>query len=73
MESLLFTVRLPKLMNLKFLSFILLLSMLGHALPAKNSLPPLEKGKVAKTVEELWSGYDPRAEPPGCANHSGVG
>ena len=50
-------------MNLKLLSFPLLLAMLGHALPAQNSLPPLEPGKVAQTVEELWAGYGPRAEP----------
>ena len=50
-------------MNLKLLSFTLFMGMLGHTLPANNSLPPLEKGKVAQTVEELWTGYDPRAEP----------
>ena len=50
-------------MNLKLLSFLLLITMLGHALPAKNSLPPLGSGKVAKTIKELWAGYDPRTEP----------
>ena len=55
--------RLFELMNLNLLTFPLLLTVLGHALPAKNSLPSLIPGKVAQTVEELWAGYDPRAEP----------
>jgi len=62
-QGLLLKVRLFESMNLKTLTFTLLLSMLGHALPAKNSLPSLEPGKVAQTVEELWAGYDPRTEP----------
>lgn len=50
-------------MNLKLLSFPLIIPMLGLSMPAKNSLPPIVAGKGAKTVEELWAGYDPRAEP----------
>ncbi|MEJ6523212.1 MAG: acetylxylan esterase, partial [Opitutales bacterium] len=50
-------------MNIKILSLSLLLSTLGHALLSKNSLSPLEKGKVAHSVSELWMGYDPRIEP----------
>ena len=50
-------------MNIKILSLSLLLSTLGHALLSKNSLYPLEKGKVAHSVSELWMGYDPRIEP----------
>tara|TARA_B110000003_G_scaffold272879_1_gene309598 strand:+ start:13393 stop:15387 length:1995 start_codon:yes stop_codon:yes gene_type:complete len=50
-------------MNIKILSLSLLLSTLGHALLSKNSLYPLEKGKVAHSVSELWMGYDPRVEP----------
>lgn len=50
-------------MNLKLLSLPLIILMLGLSMPAKNSLPPLDAGKVAKAVEELWAGYDPRAEP----------
>ncbi len=29
----------------------------------EESLPPLRDGKAPRTVEELWSGYDPRKEP----------
>ena len=50
-------------MNIKILSLSLLLSTLGHALLSKNSLSPIEKGKVAQGVSELWKGYDPRIEP----------
>ena len=50
-------------MNLKLLSLPLIILMLGLSMPAKNSLPPLDAGKVAKAVEELWAGYDPRTEP----------
>ena len=50
-------------MHIKILSLSLLLSALGHALLSKNSLSPLEKGKVAQGVSELWMGYDPRIEP----------
>ena len=50
-------------MNIKILSLSLLLSALGHALLSKNSLSPLEKGKVAHSVSELLKGYDPRIEP----------
>ncbi len=30
---------------------------------AEDSLLPLKDGKVPQTFEELWTGYDPRAEP----------
>ncbi len=30
---------------------------------AADSLPPLRDGEVAQSVDELWAGYDPRAEP----------
>lgn len=29
----------------------------------KETLPPLEAGKMPSSVEELWQGFDPRAEP----------
>jgi pimeloyl-ACP methyl ester carboxylesterase len=29
----------------------------------QESLPPLKNGAVAKTVEQLWAGYDPQQEP----------
>jgi hypothetical protein len=28
-----------------------------------ETLPPLEKGPAPQTLEELWAGYDPQAEP----------
>ena len=33
------------------------------SLDAADSLPPLENERVPQNVSELWSGYDPRAEP----------
>lgn len=30
---------------------------------AQETLPPLKDGKAPQTFEELWSGFDPRAEP----------
>ena len=30
---------------------------------AQDSLPPLVNGTAPKTLDELWKGYDPRAEP----------
>ena len=29
----------------------------------RETLPPLEDGEIPRTVEELWNGFDPRAEP----------
>ena len=31
--------------------------------PLKESLPPLENGVVPQNFEQLWAGFDPRAEP----------
>lgn len=39
-----------------------LLAMLSTSLYAKDSLPPVVEGKVPQSVEELWAGYDPRAD-----------
>ncbi len=33
-----------------------------HSLAAQNALPPLTGVNVPQSVEELWAGYDPRAE-----------
>lgn len=30
---------------------------------AADSLPPLQNGNAPRTLDELWEGYDPRAEP----------
>lgn len=45
-------------------SLFLTLALIGcSALFAKDTLPPLQDGKVPQTYEELWAGYDPTAEP----------
>lgn len=36
--------------------------MLSMVADAKDSLPPLVEGRVPQGVDELWAGYDPRAE-----------
>lgn len=36
--------------------------MLSMGVYAKDSLPPLVDGEVPQSVDELWAGYDPRAE-----------
>ena len=42
----------------------LLLVAAGAAFPTgTDSLPPLRDGKVPQSLDELWGGYDPRAEP----------
>jgi hypothetical protein len=50
-------------MNIKILSLTLIFTTLSHALLSKNSLSPLQAGKFAQNVQELWAGYDPRTEP----------
>jgi hypothetical protein len=50
-------------MNTKILSLTLIFTTLSHALLSKNSLSPLQAGKFAQNVQELWAGYDPRTEP----------
>ena len=37
--------------------------LISTAVMAKETLPPLQNGKVPQTYEELWAGYDPSAEP----------
>jgi len=36
---------------------------LGATALAAESLPPITDGKLPQTVDELWAGYDPSAEP----------
>ena len=50
-------------LNMNAVSLFLLFATFASIVIAQNSLPPLEPGKFAQTVEELWAGYDPRAEP----------
>lgn len=41
----------------------LMLAMSATNLHAEDSLPPLKDGRIPATLDELWSGYDPRNEP----------
>jgi pimeloyl-ACP methyl ester carboxylesterase len=45
------------------LSLCGLLSLGIPASRAADTLPPLVDGKAPRTFDELWAGYDPRAEP----------
>lgn len=45
-----------------FLTFVVLFSGLC-ASPLEDTLPPLIGDKAPSTVDELWKGFDPRAEP----------
>ena len=47
---------------MKLLLKCVLLSLLSASVWAKVSLPPIVGGKVPQSVDELWAGYDPRAE-----------
>ena len=47
---------------MKLLLKCVLLSLLSASVWAKDSLPPIVGGKVPQSVDELWAGYDPRAE-----------
>lgn len=49
---------------MKSICMIILLFLGSNLLMAdKETLPPLENGKVPKTFEELWRGFDPLKEP----------
>lgn len=50
------------MMKLKQLFKCWALSMLSMSADAKDSLPPVVEGRVPQGVDELWAGYDPRAE-----------
>ena len=43
------------LLNMNAVSVFLLFATFSSLLSAQNSLPPLELGKIAQTVEELWA------------------
>ena len=47
------------------IKLVLLVSALSFASTAlaAESLPPITDGKRPQTVDELWAGYDPSAEP----------
>ena len=47
------------------IKLVLLVSALSFASTAlaAESLPPITDGKLPQTVDELWAGYDPSAEP----------
>ena len=53
--------------RIRFLSvipcFFLLAILIGHQSLVADSLKPLHNGRAPKSVDELWEGYDPRAEP----------
>jgi len=51
--------------NKLFVALIALMGLLdGSVVCGKDeSLPPLKDGVAPQTFEELWAGYDPRAEP----------
>lgn len=42
---------------------IVVSGLLSFAASAQESLPPLKDGKAPQSFEQLWAGYDPRAEP----------
>jgi len=42
---------------------LLLVAIAPLAALAADSLPPLKNGRVPQNLDELWKGYDPRAEP----------
>lgn len=49
--------------QLSLLLFILT-GLLSSSLVAQtDSIPPLKDGKSPQTIEEIWAGFDPRAEP----------
>lgn len=47
----------------RFLFSALLLCSTCFCQPLVETLPPLMDGRIPRTLEELWAGYDPRAEP----------
>ncbi|HAR67504.1 MAG TPA: hypothetical protein DCR55_15020 [Lentisphaeria bacterium] len=49
--------------RIMFLSIGLVLSMASSLAGAEATLPPLKDGIAPKTVEEAWTGFDPRKEP----------
>lgn len=49
--------------NLMLTLAALLLAMNVTNVHGKDSLPSLKDGKAPQTFEEIWAGFDPRAEP----------
>lgn len=43
--------------------FILTVLFLGMIAFGQEMLPPIVDGRAPQTFEDLWTGYDPRAEP----------
>lgn len=48
---------------IRFLIPVILCASLAPGSGLKETLPPLKEGKIPANVEELWQGFDPRAEP----------
>lgn len=42
---------------------LMLILLVGTALLPAETLPPLVDGKAPRSFEEMWAGFDPRAEP----------
>ncbi len=42
---------------------VVVVQLHGAHVHGADTLPPLENGRVPSTLDELWKGYDPRAEP----------
>jgi len=47
----------------RFLSFTIFLALTTVPVFGADTLPPLTDGKVPRSLEELWAGYDPAQEP----------
>ncbi len=45
------------------LPITLLVALCATAIAAAETLPPLKNGRAPQTYDELWAGFDPRAEP----------
>jgi len=48
---------------MKNLLMILACAFALETIHAEETLPPLKDGKAPQSVDELWAGFDPRAEP----------
>ena len=48
---------------IRFLLPLMLCASFALGGDLKETLPPLQDGKVPSNVDELWQGFDPRAEP----------
>ena len=50
-------------MSFRFLAATISLSLVNGSIGFAETLPPLKGGVAPQTFDELWTGYDPRAEP----------